>query len=114
MSKKEQIKVTGGSIDKEVLDVMKQEDILKAVSDKKQVARLVLNCFAELLSEVSGLKKDLDETLSILSITYGDKIDSFYKGVQENVKVEEKRQQVQEKIHADHKKSKKTKTIIKK
>ncbi len=39
-----EIKVTGGKIDKEVLDIMKQDDILTAISDPKQANRLILNC----------------------------------------------------------------------
>ena len=39
----ENIKTEGGNIDREVLDVMKQDDILSAVSDQTQANRLILN-----------------------------------------------------------------------
>ena len=109
MSKKEQITVTGGKIDKEVLDVMKQEDVLKALEDSKQVERLKLNCFAEFLSELMSFRKDVAELLRLFTVLSADKLDSLFKEVHENLKEEVKRQEVQEKIHADHKKSKKNK-----
>ena len=34
-----------GKIDKEVLDVLKQEDVLAVLSDDKQTKRAILNCF---------------------------------------------------------------------
>ena len=95
------------NIDKEVLDIMKEEDILKAVEDERQMKRLELNCFCELLSQVKGLKNDFDEFNQMISVCSADKMTSFFKELQKNVFAEEKRIELQEKIKKSHKKPKK-------
>lgn len=103
--KNDEIKVTGGKIDREVLDVMKQEDILTAISDPKQANRLILNCFCELLSEIKGLRQDFDEFMQLISVCSSDKLASFFKELQTNVAQEEVVQSVQKKVAQSHKKS---------
>lgn len=103
--KKEEIKVTGGKIDREVLDVMSQEDILTAISDEKQANRLILNCFCEFLSEIKGLRQDFDEFMQMVSVCSSDKLCAFFKELQGNVADETKRLELQEKIKRSHKKS---------
>lgn len=103
--KKDEIKVTGGKIDREVLDVMKQEDILTAISDPKQANRLILNCFCELLSEIKGLRQDFDEFMQMISVCSSDKLVAFFKELQTNVAQEEVIQSVQKKVAQSHKKS---------
>lgn len=103
--KNDEIKVTGGKIDREVLDVMKQEDILTAISDPKQANRLILNCFCELLSEIKGLRQDFDEFMQLLSVCSSDKLAAFFKELQTNVAQEEVVQSVQKKVAQSHKKS---------
>lgn len=98
-----EIKVTGGKIDKEVLDVMKQDDILTAISDPKQANRLILNCFCEFLSEIRGLRNDFDEFMQMISVCSSDKLAAFFKELQKNVAKEEVRQ----KVSQSHKKAKK-------
>lgn len=103
--KKEELEVSGGKIDKDVLDVLKQEDILKAVSDDKQVKRLILNCFCEFLSEIKGLRSQFEEFSQMISVCSADKLSSFFKELQKNVADETKRVELQEKIKESHKKS---------
>lgn len=103
--KNDEIKVTGGKIDREVLDVMKQEDILTAISDPKQANRLILNCFCELLSEIKGLRQDFDEFMQLISVCSSDKLAAFFKELQANVSQEEVVQSVQKKVAQSHKKS---------
>lgn len=100
-----EIKVTQSSIDKEVLDVMKDEEILNAISDEKQMKRFELNLFCEFLSEIKGLKKEIDELNEIISITSSDKIANFFKELNQNFKDEKTRVEVQNKIAKGHKKS---------
>lgn len=100
--KNEEIKTTGGKIDKEVLDVMKQDDILSAISDPKQANRLILNCFCEFLSEIKGLRQDFDEFMQMISVCSSDKLTEFFKELQKNVAQEEIRQNVQKKIKKSH------------
>lgn len=102
--KKDEIKTTGGKIDKDVLDVMKQDDILTAISDPTQANRLILNCFCELLSEIKGMRQDFDEFMQLVSVCSSDKLASFFKELQKNVVEEETRQIVHKKIKQSHKK----------
>lgn len=111
---KENVKVTGGKIDRDVLEVMKQDDILSAISDEKQANRLILNCFCELLSEIKGMRQDFDEFMQMISVCSSDKLTSFFKELQQNVADETKRLELQDKIKQSHKKpAKKSKKSVK-
>jgi len=106
--------VNEGKIDKEVLDVLSQEDILSALSDDKQIKRVVLNCFCEFLSEIRGLRSQFEEFSQMISVCSADKLASFFKELQKNVGEEVKREELQDKIKQSHKKStKKTKKSVK-
>lgn len=94
-----------GKIDKEVLDIMSDEDILKTLEDDKLTKRLILNCFCEFLSEIKGLRKDVGEFSQMVSICSADKLDAFFKEVSTNLNKEEKRQKTLNKIKQSHKKS---------
>lgn len=101
------VETTDAKIDKDVLDVMKNEDILKALEDDKQVKRLILNCFCEFLSEVKGLRKDFDEFSQMISVCSADKLADFFKELHSNVAKEEKRLELRDKMAQSHKKSSK-------
>lgn len=114
MENKEKIEVTKASIDKEVLDIMTQEDVLEAISDEKQLNRLKLNFFCEFLSEIKELRKEFDDFMQMISVCSADKMANFFKELQNNVAQEEKRIELQEKIKQSHKKStKNTKKVSK-
>lgn len=108
------VETTEAKIDKDVLDVLKNEDILKAISDDKQVKRLILNCFCEFLSEIKDLRKEFDEFSQMISVCSADKLADFFKELHSNVAQEEKRIELQEKISQSHKKPKKSKSSVKK
>lgn len=114
MKKDEKVVVTGGSIDKEVLNVMKQEDILKAISDQTQANRLILNCFCEFLEQIGELKKDFDEFNQMLSVCSSDKMANFFKQIQTNTADEVKRQNALKKVRKSHLKAEKSKKSTKK
>ena len=101
------VETTDAKIDKDVLDVMKNEDILTAIGDDKQVKRLILNCFCEFLSEIKGLRKDFDEFSKMISVCSADKLADFFKELHSNVAKEEKRLELRDKIAQSHKKSSK-------
>lgn len=101
------VETTDAKIDKDVLDVMKNEDILTAIGDDKQVKRLILNCFCEFLSEIKGLRKDFDEFSQMISVCSADKLADFFKELHSNVAQEEKRLELRDKIAQSHKKSSK-------
>lgn len=96
-----------GTIDKEVLDIMKDDEILAAISDETQKNRLILNCFCEFLSQIRELRKAFDEFSQMISVCSADKIAMFFKELQKNVADEEKRIDLQEKLKKSHRKSKK-------
>ena len=101
------VETTDAKIDKDVLDVMKNEDILTAIGDDKQVKRLILNCFCEFLSEIKGLRKDFDEFSQMISVCSADKLADFFKELHSNVAKEEKRLELRDKMAQSHKKSSK-------
>ena len=101
------VETTDAKIDKDVLDVMKNEDILTAIGDDKQVKRLILNCFCEFLSEIKGLRRDFDEFSQMISVCSADKLADFFKELHSNVAKEEKRLELRDKIAQSHKKSSK-------
>ena len=108
MENNEKIKVESAGIDKDVLDIMTQEDVLKAISDETQMKRFELNFFCEFLSEIKGLRKDFDEFSQMISVCSAEKLADFFKELQGNVAQEQKRMELQEKMSQSHKKSKKS------
>ena len=101
------VETTDAKIDKDVLDIMKNEDIMASISDDKQVKRLILNCFCEFLSEIKGLRRDFDEFSQMISVCSADKLADFFKELHSNVAKEEKRLELRDKIAQSHKKSSK-------
>ena len=101
------VETTDAKIDKDVLDIMKNEDIMASISDDKQVKRLILNCFCEFLSEIKGLRRDFDEFSQMISVCSADKLADFFKELHGNVAQEEKRLELRDKIAQSHKKSSK-------
>ena len=101
------VETTDAKIDKDVLDIMQNEDIMASISDDKQVKRLILNCFCEFLSEIKGLRKDFDEFSQMISVCSADKLADFFKELHSNVAKEEKRLELRDKIAQSHKKSSK-------
>ena len=102
------VETTDAKIDKDVLDIMKSDEILSSMSDDKQVKRLILNCFCEFLSEIKGLRRDFDEFAQMISVCSADKLADFFKELHGNVAQEEKRIELKEKMAKSHQKSKKS------
>lgn len=109
MENKEKITVSGGEIDKEVLDIMSQEDVLKAINDDVQMRRMELNLFCEFLSEIKAVKSEFEQFAQMVSICSSNKIADFFKTLKSNVEDENARIELQEKMKESHKKSKKRK-----
>ena len=108
--KETKVQVTEAKIDKDVLDIMKNEDILATMEDDKQIKRLILNCFCEFLSEIKGLRRDFDEFSQMISVCSADKLADFFKELHGNVSQETKRMELRDKIAKSHQKSKKVNT----
>lgn len=101
------VETTDAKIDKDVLDIMQNEEVMSSISDDKQVKRLILNCFCEFLSEIKGLRRDFDEFAQMISVCSADKLADFFKELHGNVAQEEKRLELRDKIAKSHQKSKK-------
>ena len=93
------------TIDKDVLDILKDEEIMKSISDETQFRRLELNFFCEFLSQMKELNKEFDEFTQLLSVVSADKLAAFFKELNKNVSDEEKRIELQGKLKESHKKS---------
>ena len=102
------VETTDAKIDKDVLDIMKNDEILSSMSDDKQIKRLILNCFCEFLSEIKGLRRDFDEFSQMISVCSADKLADFFKELHGNVAQEENRQELHKKMSHSHQKSKKS------
>ena len=114
MADNEKINITGGTIDKDVLDIMKNQGVLDSIKDEKQVWRLILNCFCEFLSEIKDLRKEFDEFSQMISVCSADKLADFFKELQQNVDAESKKVAAYEKAHQGHKKPSKKTNLSKK
>lgn len=99
--------VEEGKIDTDVVDVMKDSDILSVLGDDVQIKRAILNCFCEFLSEIKGMRSQVEELVSTITICSTDKLKAFFKELDTNVQTEEKRVELHEKMAKSHLKSKK-------
>lgn len=104
MENKEKIEITEAKIDVDVLDIMKSKNVLTALEDEKQLRRLELNFFCEMLSEFKKFAKSIDDFSKYISMVSADKLTAYFKEVRENVAKEQKLQEI---IHEGHKKPKK-------
>lgn len=105
----EEKKTNNGEIDTEVLLTMKSENVELAVSDDKQIKRVILNCFCEFLSEIKELNKQIDDFNTFVSVVSSDKVVDFFMNIQDNTKAEVKRVETFERAKKSHLKPKKKK-----
>lgn len=110
--KKKDVEIKSAGIDSDVLDIMKEKDVLKAISDEVQIRRVMLNFFCEMLSQVKELKKEFEDFYQTISICSTDKVIDFFKKLKSNVEEEKTRIAVKEKIKKSHLKSKKSNNTV--
>lgn len=96
-------KERNGEIDAEVVNVMKDEDVVKMLSDDTQIKRLILNCFCEFLSEIKSLRGEVNQLVDVFTMVSTDKLKAYFKELETNVDKEETRQKVQKKAIRSHK-----------
>lgn len=104
------VEVKSAGIDKDVLNIMTQEDVLTAISDEKQLNRFKMNLFCELLSQIKELRREFDDFMQMISVCSADKLANFFKELQTNVSEEEKRLNLHKKMSQSHQKPKKVNT----
>lgn len=105
--KKELIKQA--EIDKDVIDELVKKNALDGIKDQRQINRVMLNFMCELLSELKHLNQAMDSYNELLTVVSSDKLQDFFTKLRSNVETAQKEDALQEKIHADHKKPRKTK-----
>lgn len=103
--KKEEVKISGGEVDKEVMQEVVKKNVLSALDDEKSIKRIIFNAFAELLSEMKGLNKNVEDFNSLITIIGADKIKDYFGTLKDNIKKESDFQKMEEKIEQSHKKS---------
>ena len=108
MANNEEVKITESKIDKDVLDIMKNGNVLDTIEDPKLENRFILRYFCEYLSEQKKENALLSELARIVTMMSKDKLAEFYNGVKVGFAEEKKRADVQEIIAKGHKKPKKS------
>ena len=106
MEQNKEVKITEANLDKDVLDIMKSENILATIESENKINRLLINLFGEFLSEQkkeTDLLSELSRTLTMIS---KDKLADFYNGVGKGFAEEKKRADVKKIIEKGHKKPK--------
>lgn len=75
---KQDLDIANSSIDKDVLDIMKEEDVLECIKDDKEMKRFMLNCFCEFLSQIKILREKVDNLNKIISIISSDRLAEYF------------------------------------
>lgn len=101
--------VQQAEIDKDVIDELVKKNALDGIKDQRQINRVMLNFMCELLSELKHLNQAIDSYNELLTVVSSDKLQDFFLNLRSNVEAAQKEDALQEKIHADHKKPRKTK-----
>lgn len=102
-----EIDVKEAGIDVETLDIMKQEDIMKAIESEDSLRRFELNCYCEFLGELKKLKEQVQSLSDIITVCGAEKISAFFGKLKDNMEEEEKIINFKEKLNESHKKKKK-------
>lgn len=111
--KDKKVEVKKAGIDPEILDIMKQEDVLQSLSNEKDWKRVELNFACEMLGVVKEMNTAFNDMMNFLTICSADKLKSFFKELQKNVDDEENRVNLQEKMKKSHLKPKNRKNFAK-
>ena len=101
------IEVKESNIDPEILDVMKQQDVMDTIKDEKLLKRAELNLFCEFLGLIKEMNQEFNDFMNLLTICSADKLQNLFKELQNGVQDEQKRANVQKKVRKSHQKSKK-------
>jgi predicted transcriptional regulator len=91
-----------GQIDKEVLDKINEEKVLKSYQTQEEFNRTELNFYCEFYSLLKKLNSQLDGLLNAITTLGSDKISAFFKEISANVEKEQNRQEVLKKVKKSH------------
>ena len=74
----EQIQISGGEIDEEVLEILGKNIADKAILDDVTLKRFELNAICELLVVLNEISQDIKTMSDIISIASTDKLKGFF------------------------------------
>lgn len=97
------------TIDRDVLDEMNAKKVDTAISDEREFRRAELNFYAELLSQLHGMTKKVEDCYVTLNMIGAERLTQYFKEFSQNWKEEEKRIAITNKVVQGHKKPKSSK-----
>lgn len=96
-----------GTIDKDVIETMRKEQVELSTSNEKLMRRCELDFYCELLSQFRTANKNLENFYQTLNMIGAEKLTQYFKEFSTNYKKEETRQKIKKEISKSHKKAKK-------
>ena len=112
MEETKKVEIKDAGIDKEVLEELAKENILNTLIDDKQIKRVEINFYCELLAELKHLDDSMNNLVNIFTICSHRQITEFFSGVKNNIKREQTVKNVEKIIEKSHKRPKKTKKSV--
>ncbi len=76
--KKNDLNIKPAGIDKDNLILMREKDFAESVKDDKLMKRFELNFYAEILSLLTELQKDVELTNDVLTMAFSKELQDFY------------------------------------
>lgn len=101
------VKIKQASIDRKVLNIMKNDEIMAVLNDDKLMKRFELNSYCEVLSTLGDIVVVVKRLADMVRVCGASKLKEFFETVNANYKKEETRAYVANKVEQGHKKSKK-------
>ena len=113
MMEEKKVEVVDAGIDKDVLEELAKENILNSLADEKQIKRVELNFYCEMLAEVKNLAGFVNDMVNIFTICSNNQIIEFFSGINTNLKKEKVKKNVENIVEKSHKKPQKSKKSVK-
>ena len=113
MEETKKIEVEDAGIDREIVEELAKENILNSLTDDKQIRRVEINFYCEMLAELKNLDNSVGNLVNIFSICANKQLTEFFSGVNDNIKKEQVKKNVQNIVEKSHKKPQKSKKSVK-
>lgn len=112
MEETKKVDIQDAGIDKEVLEEIAKENILDSLTDDKQIKRVEINFYCELLAQLNHLDDSMNNLVNIFTICSNKQITEFFFGVKKKMKEEQMARNVEKIVEKSHKRSKKSKKSV--
>jgi hypothetical protein len=113
MEETKKIEVEDAGIDREIVEELAKENILNSLTDDKQIRRVEINFYCEMLAELKNLDNSVGNLVNIFSICANKQLTEFFSGVNDNIKKEQVKKNVENIVEKSHKKPQKSKKSVK-